>query len=922
MRLDSIQIRGARTHNLKNIDLDLPRNRLIVITGVSGSGKSSLAFDTLYAEGQRRYVESLSAYARQFLERMDRPDVDDIRGISPAVAIEQKNPTRTSRSTVGTATEVQDYLRLLFARVGRVICPTCGIEVKKEQVTDVVEHLRHLPEGTRAVIAFPLTVETSPDVTAAALRENGFFRILLDDDRVVTLDQLPPGVLEPGKTVHVVVDRLVLRRGEETRWADSVNLAYREGQGVVAVAIPGDRRLRFSQRLECSRCGRTFLEPQPRLFSFNNPFGACPTCKGFGDVIEIDLDRVVPDKSRSLRGGAIEPWNTPTHSHLRHELIRRAAQRGIDVDKPFSELTQDELDFVLHGDDDFPGIYGFFNWLETKKYKIGVRVFLARYRGYVRCPDCHGTRLRPEALWVKVAGKNIAEISAMTISEARQFFEQLELNPFESEIAESILRELRNRLRYLDEVGLGYITLDRRTSTLSGGEFQRINLATALGSQLVGSLYVLDEPSIGLHPRDTSRLINILTKLRDLGNTVVVVEHDRETMEAADYVVDLGPGAGERGGQIVFQGTYEALRRDGRSLTGAYLRGNQQIPLPDTRRRPDGRQIVVKGAAEHNLKEIDVAIPLGVFVVVTGVSGSGKSTLVHDVLYNGLRRLHGDWKAKPGRFKAIFGADLIDEVTLVDQSPIGKTPRSNPATYVKAFDGIRQVFAQTRAARVRGLTPGHFSFNVPGGRCETCQGAGVVKLEMQFLADLYLECETCGGKRYKRDVLEIRFRGANIYDVLQMTVDEAYEHFRDFPAVTQKLQLLRDVGLGYLRLGQPATTLSGGEAQRVKLAAHMGNRPGKHVLYIFDEPTTGLHFDDIRKLLTCFDRLIEAGNSVLVIEHNIDVIKNADWVIDLGPEGGDAGGEVVAVGPPEAIAANPASHTGTYLRRVLKLRAA
>ena len=922
MRLDSIQIRGARTHNLKNIDLDLPRNRLIVITGVSGSGKSSLAFDTLYAEGQRRYVESLSAYARQFLERMDRPDVDDIRGISPAVAIEQKNPTRTSRSTVGTATEVQDYLRLLFARVGRVICPTCGIEVKKEQVTDVVEHLRHLPEGTRAVIAFPLTVETSPDVTTAALRENGFFRILLDDDRVVTLDQLPPGVLEPGKTVHVVVDRLVLRRGEETRWADSVNLAYREGQGVVVVAIPGDRRLRFSQRLECSRCGRAFLEPQPRLFSFNNPFGACPTCKGFGDVIEIDLDRVVPDKNRSLRGGAIEPWNTPTHSHLRHELIRRASQRGIDVDKPFSELTQDELDFVLHGDDDFPGIYGFFNWLETKKYKIGVRVFLARYRGYVRCPDCHGTRLRPEALWVKVAGKNIAEISAMTISEARRFFEQLELNPFESEIAESILRELRNRLRYLDEVGLGYITLDRRTSTLSGGEFQRINLATALGSQLVGSLYVLDEPSIGLHPRDTSRLINILTKLRDLGNTVVVVEHDRETMEAADYIVDLGPGAGERGGQIVFQGTYEALRRDGRSLTGAYLRGNQQIPLPDTRRRPDGRQIVVKGAAEHNLKEIDVAIPLGVFVVVTGVSGSGKSTLVHDVLYNGLRRLHGDWKAKPGRFKAIFGADLIDEVTLVDQSPIGKTPRSNPATYVKAFDGIRQVFTQTRAARVRGLTPGHFSFNVPGGRCETCQGAGVVKLEMQFLADLYLECETCGGKRYKRDVLEIRFRGANIYDVLQMTVDEAYEHFRDFPAVTQKLQLLRDVGLGYLRLGQPATTLSGGEAQRVKLAAHMGNRPGKHVLYIFDEPTTGLHFDDIRKLLTCFDRLIEAGNSVLVIEHNIDVIKNADWVIDLGPEGGDAGGEVVAVGPPEAIAANPASHTGTYLRRVLKLRAA
>ncbi len=922
MRLESIQIRGARTHNLKNIDLDLPRNRLIVITGVSGSGKSSLAFDTLYAEGQRRYVESLSAYARQFLERMDRPDVDDIRGISPAVAIEQKNPTRSSRSTVGTATEVQDYLRLLFARVGKVICPTCGIEVKKEQVTDVVERLRQLPEGTRVVLAFPLSVETSPELVATALRENGFFRILLDDDNVVTLDQLPSGTLAPGKTVHVVVDRLVLRPGEETRWADSVNLAYREGQGVVVVAIPGRERLRFSQRLECSRCGRVFLEPQPRLFSFNNPFGACPTCKGFGDIIEIDLDRVVPDKSRSIRQGAIEPWNTPTHAHLRRELIRRATRRGIDVDKPFSELSENELQFVLHGEGDFPGIYGFFNWLETKKYKIGVRVFLARYRGYVRCPDCQGTRLRPEALWVKVAGKNIAEISAMTIAEARKFFEELELMPFEAEIADPILRELRNRLRYLDEVGLGYITLDRRTATLSGGEFQRINLATALGSQLVGSLYVLDEPSIGLHPRDTGRLINILTKLRDLGNTVVVVEHDRDTMEAADYIVDLGPGAGERGGQIVFQGTYEALRRDGRSLTGAYLRGNQQIPLPDTRRQPSGKQVVVKGASEHNLKNIDVAIPLGLFVVVTGVSGSGKSTLVHDVLYNGLKRLRGDWKAKPGRFRAILGAELVDEVTLVDQSPIGKTPRSNPATYVKAFDGIRQVFAQTRASRVRGLTPGHFSFNVPGGRCETCQGAGVVKLEMQFLADLYLECETCGGKRYKREILEVRFRGANIYDVLQMTVDEAHHLFRDFPAVTQRLQLLRDVGLGYLRLGQPATTLSGGEAQRVKLAAHMGSRPGKHVLYIFDEPTTGLHFDDIRKLLACFDRLIEAGNSVLVIEHNIDVIKNADWVIDLGPEGGDGGGRVVAAGPPEAIAANPSSYTGHYLRRVLKLRAA
>ncbi|MDZ7373819.1 MAG: excinuclease ABC subunit UvrA [candidate division KSB1 bacterium] len=914
-----IEIYGARTHNLKNIDLRLPRNRLIVITGVSGSGKSSLAFDTLYAEGQRRYVESLSSYARQFLERMDRPDVDEIRGISPAVAIEQKNPTRSSRSTVGTATEVHDYLRLLFARIGRTYCPECGIEVRKEQVRDVLEALKELPEGSKVLITFPMEVDGNAEEALVSLRQRGFVRLLRSDNSVISLDQARP---EDLARAEVVVDRLVVRRGDEARWADSVSLAFREGSGVATLVVPGEGRLRFTQRFECSRCGRSFLEPEPRLFSFNNPFGACPTCKGFGDLIEVDLDLVVPDKTRSIRQGAIEPWNTPLYSYFWRELLRHGPRRGIDLDKPFAELSEPELSYVLHGDGDFPGVYGFFEWLETKRYKVGVRVFLSRYRGYVRCHACKGTRLRPEALYVKLNGATIADVSAMTISEARRFFDELQLSEFEEQVAGTILRELRNRLSYLEDVGLGYLTLDRRTATLSGGEFQRINLATALGSQLVGSLYVLDEPSIGLHPRDTHRLVNILLKLRDIGNTVLVVEHDRDTMEMADYIVDLGPGAGEAGGRVVFQGTYEDLRRDGRSLTGSYLRGNRQIPLPDVRRSPADKWLVLRGAAEHNLKNIDVEIPLGLFVVVTGVSGSGKSSLVHDVLYTALKRKLGSWKGRVGKHRELLGAEHLDDVVLVDQSPIGKTPRSNPATYVKAFDGIRQLFAQTRAARVRGFGPGHFSFNIPGGRCETCEGAGVVKVEMQFLADLYLQCETCGGKRYRSEVLEIRYHGRNIYEVLNMTVDEALAFFQGHPAITQRLQLLQDVGLGYLRLGQPATTLSGGEAQRVKLAAHLATRPGEHILYIFDEPTTGLHFEDIRKLLSCFDRLIQAGNSVLVIEHNLDVIKCADWVIDLGPEGGDAGGYVVACGPPEQIAGTSASYTGQYLRRILSSRAA
>lgn len=913
-----ITLRGVRVHNLKNLNLDLPRNKLIVITGVSGSGKSSLAFDTLYAEGQRRYVESLSAYARQFLERMDRPDADEIRGISPAVAIEQKNPTKTSRSTVATATEIHDYLRLLFARIGKTFCPRCGEQVKKDHTEDVLQKISQLPSETKIQITFPVE-ELTPELKKNLI-EHGFYRIFINN-QLVNLQELDIGKLTKNQSIRVLVDRLVLRENYQARLADSLDLAFKVGGGRIEILVSGrDEPLKFSQKFECARCNIDFLEPQPRLFSFNNPFGACPTCKGFGDIIEMDLDLIIPDKNKSLAEGAIEPWNFPSHQEMQFYLEDYAQRKGISMHTPWKNLPEEHKRFIVEGDGDFCGIKGFFEWLERKKYKIGVRVFLSRYRGYIPCPDCNRTRLRPEALYVKIHGKNIGEITRMTIQEAHEFFNHIKLTPFEEEIAHQILKELRFRLTYLVEVGLGYLTLDRRTQTLSGGEFQRINLATAVGFKLVGSLYILDEPSIGLHPRDIQRLIKILQTLRDQGNTVVVVEHDREMMQVSDQLVDLGPRAGEQGGQVVFQGTFDEILRNGvHSLTAQYLKGEKFIPVPESRRRGNGKSLRIVGAREHNLKNIDVEIPLGMFVVVSGVSGSGKSTLVYEILYAALGRHFGFWKGRIGAHDHIEGVENIDGVVMVDQSPIGRTPRSNPVTYTKAFDEIRRLFAQTRRARVRGYVPGTFSFNSPGGRCERCEGSGVEKVEMQFLADLYLTCEECDGKRYKSEVLEVHYKGKNIYEVLSLTISEALEFFQDVPRVVNKLKILDDVGLGYLRLGQPATTLSGGEAQRVKLAAHLSQKEGKQQLYIFDEPTTGLHFDDISKLLRCFDQLIEAGNSVLVIEHNLDVIKCADYIIDLGPEGGEAGGYVVATGTPEQIAQNPDSYTGQHLRPYLNI---
>ncbi len=915
--LNSIQIRGARVHNLKNIDVDIPRNKFVVITGVSGSGKSSLAFDTLYAEGQRRFVESLSAYARQFLERMERPDVDEIRGICPAVAIQQKNPTRNSRSTVATATEIHDYLRLLFARVGRTFCPGCGQEVKRDDVDAIVARLMALHAGTKIQLAFPLRGKTkdAKALELADLKQRGFFRLLIDDE-LVLFDDLKPARLK--EQIFVLVDRLKVAAGQKTRLADSVDLALREGGGHLSVLVEDAPPLRFSQALHCARCDLDFIEPQPRLFSFNNPFGACQKCSGFGEVIELDMERVIPDASRSLLQGAVTPWNTPRRQALFAQMLDTARKHGIDIHLPWRDLNDEQKQVIIDGERPFPGIRGFFRKLERKKYKIGVRVLLSRYRGFVPCPDCNLNRLRPEALNVRVGDKHIGEVNRLSIQAAHDFFEHLALSAFEQEVASQILQELRRRLNYLVDVGLGYLTLDRRTQTLSGGEYQRINLATALGFKLVGSLYVLDEPSIGLHPRDNERLIKILLKLRDLGNTVVVVEHDRDMMRTADYLVDLGPAAGELGGNLVYAGGYEAMVGNGvDTLTAAYLKGRKHVAVPAQPRTGNGHFVTVYGARENNLRNLTVRFPLGLLCVVTGVSGSGKSTLVHDVLYAGIKKSNGERQERAGRCDRIEGLENIDGVVLVDQSPIGRTPRSNPLTYTKAFDGVRELFAQTRRAEARGFSAGTFSFNTSGGRCEQCEGAGMEKVEMQFLSDLYLKCEACGGRRYTPDVLDVRYKGKNIFEVLEMTVTASMAFFADAPKVLKKLRALQQVGLGYLRLGQSATTLSGGEAQRVKLAAHLADRSGRRLLYIFDEPTTGLHFDDIARLLDCFYHLLEKGHSLLVIEHNLDVIKCADHIIDLGPEGGDAGGDLVAEGLPEAICENARSLTGSFLRDVL-----
>ena len=1018
-----IVIWGARTHNLKSIDLALPQRQLIVVTGVSGSGKSSLAFDTLYAEGQRRYVESLSAYARQFLERMEKPDVDRIEGICPTIAIRQKNSLRNPRSTVGTTTEIHDYMRLLFSRAGRTVCRKCGKEVERETAEVAGRELAALSVGTRLLIGFEMmvgdgltsqhvngsevsaemgeraerkavaasgrvgdgvenrvkgsakrkskarrktkgereNVEASVTTVAAtdpvlgaieSLRRKGFGRVFVDG-RAVSFDGLDPTVLAGTTTMQVIVDRIVIGPDVLTRLTDSIETAYQEGGGTafaIEVDPGGDlpaskhepltvssqqstavrSQLRssrsrpkfhqFSERFECRPCGIQYEIPQPRLFSFNSPFGACPTCHGFGNIVELDMNLVVPDTSKSIQQNAIEPWSKPHYrSHLA-ELKRVARGKGVRMNVPWVELHEKERKFVIEGNgSDYQGIRGFFRWLERKKYKVHVRVFLSRYRGYLICPECQGARLRREARSVSVGNRTIDGVCGLTVAKACQFFDALTLTDKEQAIASRIIREIRRRLSFLSDVGLDYLTLDRLSSTLSGGEAQRINLATSLGSSLVGTLYVLDEPSIGLHPRDNARLMHILRQLCEQGNTVLVVEHDADMIRASDYVVDLGLGAGALGGKVVYAGRAEGLEKEKTSLTAKYLRGDLAIPVPTVRRKrlPSTQAVRLLGAAENNLQDLDVEIPLNLLTCVTGVSGSGKSTLVHDVLYAAIKRAKGQWDKPVGTHTGLEGIEFLSDVVLVDQAPIGRTPRSNPVTYLKAFDPIRELFAQTKEARSRGLTASHFSFNVPGGRCDGCDGEGDVRVEMQFLADVFVPCEHCDGKRFKPQVLEVTYRGRSIDQVLQMTVREALHFFSTSGKVVRRLQVLDEIGLGYLHLGQPATTLSGGEAQRVKIAAHLGARHNAQALYIFDEPTTGLHFDDIAKLLSAFRKLLQSGHTLVVIEHNLDVIKTADWIIDLGPDGGEDGGHVVVAGTPEQVAQHSESHTGRYLNQVL-----
>ncbi len=920
-----LAIRNARVHNLKGVSLEIPRNRLAVISGVSGSGKSSLAFDTIFAEGQRRYVESLSAYARQFLARMAKPDVESITGLAPAIAIEQKTITKNPRSTVGTTTEVYDYLRLLYARIGQTFCRNCNLPVYKDTPRTVQESLKDLAEGTRIYVLFPMHAHEhrSLEEEFQNLRERGFFRVVVGRGRdVVDLNETMPTNAHK-EDVFVLVDRIVLRPDDETltRLADSIESAFREGEGraIVQILDTGERR-RYSTRFECANCGIKYEEPQPKLFSFNNPFGACPECEGFGKAIGIDMELVIPDRTKSIRQGAIQAFSTPKHSSHYRTLLEIARKAELDVDKPMANLSQREWDVVMDGNGKYIGINGFFKSVEEQTYKMHYRVFLSRYRGYTTCPKCKGSRLRTSATRVFVHAKALPEIVSMTIEEAFAWFSSMELSAFESQVARRIMEEILKRLRYLNEVGLGYLKLDRLSHTLSGGESQRINLATSIGSALVGAMYVLDEPSIGLHPRDTDRLVRILKSLRDLGNTVIVVEHDPDIIMNADIVVDMGPRAGEHGGKVVFNGNVPQMLADPDSLTGAYLSGRKTVESEPRRRKPNNRRITLRGAYEHNLKDIDVEVPLGLFVVVTGVSGSGKSTLVHDILYPAVGHFKGDVLKMPKKLRGIAGVESVGAVEMVDQSPIGRSPRSNPVTYVKAFDAIRDIFASTPTARVHGFKPGYFSFNVPGGRCEACQGEGVVKVEMQFLADLELTCEVCKGKRFKADAIQVEFRGKNIVEVLEMTVDEGIEFFKGENRVTTRLAALQSVGLGYIRLGQPATTLSGGEAQRVKLAANLISPGNESTLFILDEPTTGLHFDDIATLLTTFNALVDAGHSLVVIEHNLDVIKAADWIIDLGPEGGDGGGRVVAVGPPEKIIRSDESHTGRFLKVAMKGR--
>jgi excinuclease ABC subunit A len=953
---EAIEVHGARVHNLKNISVSLPHNKLTVVTGVSGSGKSSLAFDTIYAEGQRRYVESLSAYARQFLERMDKPDVDEITGIAPAIAIRQKNATRNPRSTVATQTEIYDYLRLLYARAGQTFCHVCGREVKKDSPESAADEiLGELPEGTRFYVLFPIqengssrtgakpprktkkkTTATAEELSVAAylilLLQQGFSRLYRDGE-VIELQKPEDYPFDNFDATYVLIDRLKADKEIRQRLVDSLETCFREGHAAqivsssaFQVSSPDNSRpetqnteleLKFSDKYICKYDGTLYEEPEPHLFSFNSPFGACPVCQGFGNTIGVDYDLVIPNQLLSIKDGAIEPFTRPQHAWAQKELLKYLGSAKINANTPFADLHDYQQNAIIYGDEGWRGIKGFFKWLETKKYKLHVRVFLAKYRGYTKCPECDGARLRQEARDVKIGMRSLPEIVEMSISDAQKFFDELTLSEEREKIAEKILLEIRRRLKFLVDVGLDYLTLSRVAATLSGGEAQRIQLATNLGSLLVGTLYVLDEPSIGLHPRDNARLIKILENLRDIGNTLLVVEHDEDTMRAADHILDIGLFAGELGGNVVFEGDFKNLLKDKASLTARYLRGDSEIKIPQKRKAKTKKKITVTGAREHNLQNVSVEIPLEMLVCVTGVSGSGKSTLVHDVVYAGLKKIRGEWNTHVGLFKDLTGNEHIDDVMLIDQSPIGRTPRSNPVTYIKAYDAIREVFAGTQAAKSKGFNSSHFSFNVPGGRCETCQGSGTVTVEMQFLADVELTCEDCRGTRFRDEILGVKYKGKNINEVLEMTVREAILFFKDVKKLTTRLKMLEDVGLGYLRLGQSATTLSGGEAQRVKLAAHLAQKTRSNTLFIFDEPTTGLHFDDINKLLTAFRALIDNGGSLVVIEHNLDVIKTADYVIDLGPEGGVGGGEVVGVGTPEEIAKNEKSHTGRYLKGLL-----
>ncbi|MEI7812867.1 MAG: excinuclease ABC subunit UvrA [Ignavibacteria bacterium] len=915
---DRIIVRGAREHNLKNIDIEIPRNKLVVVTGVSGSGKSSLVFDTVYAEGQRRYVESLSSYARQFLERINKPDVDFIYGISPAVAIEQKTGSRNTRSTVGTTTEVYDYLRLLYSRIGKTYCFICNNVVKKDTVASISEWLEEQPEDNRYYLTFPLHIHEGRTVKEEAeiLKRRGFFRIIGSGK----LYDLNEGESLPHKKedIFAIIDRFKVKKGRvRETLSESIETSFKEGEGRLAVINADSFEVKsFNKFYEC--CNTHYEEPEPHFFSFNNPFGACPVCQGFGRTVGIDMDLVIPDTSLTLAEGAIAPWRSVKYSKHLRDLIKSAKGHGIPVSVPFRELTDEQTMKIRKGYPGFTGIDNFFSEFESNTYKIHIRVMLSHYRGYTTCTACKGARLRRETFQVKIAMCPIQDIIKLSIEKALEFFVSLKLSDFELAIGERIFKEIIKRLTFLNDVGLGYLTLDRLSNTLSGGETQRINLATSLGSALIGTLYVLDEPSIGLHPRDNSKLINILKSLRDIGNSVLVVEHDPEMMREADIIVDMGPKAGIHGGGIVSMGTYNEIIADEKSLTGKYLSGRLSIPTPKIRNTKETKCIGIIGAGENNLKNIDLKIPLNKFVVITGVSGSGKSTLIHDVLYGGITKLLGGNPPKIGRFRDILGVEYIDAIEIVDQSPIGRSPRSNPISYVKAFEHIRALFASTHQAVSKGYNQGFFSFNVPGGRCETCEGDGFVKVEMQFLADLYLECEDCNGTRFKKEIRDITYKGKNLVEVLNMSVDEAYDHFKENQKIHEYLRILSEVGLGYIKLGQPSNTLSGGEAQRVKLAAHLSVRkPYTHTLFIFDEPTTGLHFDDISKLLNCFNMLIEKNNSVVIIEHNLDVIKSADYIIDLGPDAGDKGGEIVATGTPEEICKVEASYTGKYLKRYL-----